>query len=151
MKSHSASVDTGLYALPEDVIVNRLLAWMVLGVLIALPATAPAQSVGLIGGINSSSIKGDAPDKISYARSKRPTIGALGEFHLKGDVWLHGELLYTQRGTRIGIQVDGQRQPEYNSKLLLSYVSVPILVRIASSSRRMYATSGLDHHGRPFG
>lgn len=136
------SLDSGL--IKEKAILICLLRWMAAATLLASPTLVEAQTLGLVGGINRSSIKGDAPDKTSYGRTTRPTIGGLAEFRLSKEVWLHTELLFSQRGTRVGKEVAGQREPQYDAKLLFNYVSVPVLVRIGSASGRMYATSGID-------
>jgi hypothetical protein len=123
---------------------RNMLVSMTFGLLLLSATSAESQTLGIVGGINRSSIKGDAPEDIKYGKATRPTFGGLVEFRLTDDVQLHGELLYTQRGTRIGQKVEGQKEPEYDSELLLSYVSVPVLVRVISNSGRMYATSGVE-------
>jgi hypothetical protein len=102
------------------------------------------QSVGLIGGLNRTAISGDRPETISYGKATNLQIGGFGEFDFLGETQLRVELAYSQRGTRIGHEVEDQREPNYSGRLNLDYLSIPILLKISSKSGRVYTTSGLD-------
>ena len=117
---------------------------MTFGLVLLSATSVESQTLGIVGGLNFSSIKGDAPEKITYGRITRLTLGGMAEIRLAEDVQLRGELVYTQRGTRIGQEIEGQQEPAFDSTLLLSYVSMPLLVKVSSSSGRMYAISGLE-------
>jgi hypothetical protein len=112
--------------------------------LVCLAGPVRAQIVGVLGGVNSTGIQGDRPVDTSYGRAKRLQIGAFAEWRLTNEIWLHTELAYSQRGTRIGEKIEGQRAPDYNSRLALDYVSMPILLKVASRSGRIYTLSGVD-------
>lgn len=108
------------------------------------PPALGAQAIGLVGGLNRSSIKGDAPDKISYGNKTGLVLGVLGEFRLADDVFLQIQPTLTQRGTSLGVDVAGQKEPVDSGSVSLDYVSVPTLVKVVAGNGRTFVTSGLD-------
>lgn len=108
------------------------------------PGAANAQSLGLTGGLNRSSISGDRPEKIKYAKTTGLQVGGFGEFRFLGDTQLRIELNYSQRGTQLGHELPDKREPNYSGQLDLDYVSLPVLLKISSPGGRLYTVSGLD-------
>lgn len=123
---------------------NRFLTTLILACGFLFPSLVHSQVIGVTGGLNSSGISGDHPEKITYGKGKGLQLGGFGEFHFLGDTQLRVELAYSQRGTRIGHQIADQREPSYTGDLNLDYVSIPVLLKIRSRSGRLYTASGLD-------
>lgn len=113
--------------------------------LLAFPGPARGQgAVGLVGGLNFGSIKGDAPDKISYGGRTGLIVGAVGEIALTDEVSLMVQPAFAQRGTSLLVEVEGLNEPVDSGSVSLSYISVPVLVRVMAGHRRTFVTGGLD-------
>ena len=124
---------------------RRTLAWGATLVALLAPWPAAAQgAVGLVGGLNFGSIRGDAPDKISYGGKTGLIIGAVGELALTDEVSLMVQPGLAQRGTSLLVEVEGMNEPVDSGSVSLSYISVPVLVRVMAGHRRTYVTGGLD-------
>ncbi|MBQ4802326.1 PorT family protein [Aquimarina sp. MMG015] len=74
---------------------------------------------GFKGGINYSSILGDADDTSGRVRIH---LGALVEYPISSKFYIQGELLYSAQGYKV--EVAGQEQ-----KISLNYISLPIVTK----------------------
>ncbi len=111
---------------------------------VAPPDAAAQGAVGLIAGLNNSSIKGDAPEGITWGGKSGFTIGLAGELRLTDDVNLLVQPTLTSRGSSLGVEVQGMEEPVDSGSVSLDYVSVPVLIKVMAASRRTFVTSGLD-------
>jgi len=109
-----------------------------------LPIPGAAFTVGAVGGVQRSLVHGDRPEGIQYGRLTGLHLGASGRIEFLGDTLLRLEMSWSRRGTRIGEEIQGQRDPLYNGRLVLDYLSIPLLVEIPSRTRRITTVSGLD-------
>jgi len=100
--------------------------------------------VGLIAGLNSSSIKGDAPQDIQWGGKMGFTIGLVGELRLTDDVNLLVQPTLTSRGSSLAVEVDGMSEPVDSGSVTLDYFTVPVLIKVMAGSGRTFVTSGLD-------
>lgn len=101
-------------------------------------------TVGLVGGLNFGSVKGDAPADISYGTKTGIIAGALGELRLAEDVTLMVQPTLAQRGTSLAVAVEGLDEPVDSGSVALSYLSVPVLVRVMAGNQRTFVTGGFD-------
>lgn len=110
----------------------------------SVPRASHAQvSVGAVLGVSRSSLSGDKPDKTSYSTKTGLVAGAVIEIPLTHDVHLVFQPGYIQRGANIGFDV-GDPEPIDSGSVTLDYISMPILVKIITSNRKLYVTSGID-------
>jgi hypothetical protein len=105
---------------------------------------AAAQTLGVVGGLNMSSIKGDAPDKVKWGGKTGLVLGLVGEFRLAEDVYLLLQPTLTKRGSSLGVEVEGQEEPVDSGSVSLDYVTLPVLVKVMAGNGRTFVTSGLD-------
>lgn len=105
---------------------------------------ATAQTLGLVGGLNMSSIKGDAPENIKWGGRAGGVIGLVGEIRLTEEVNLLIQPTLTNRGASLGVEVEGMQEPVDSGSVSLSYLTVPVLVKVFAGHRRTFVTSGLD-------
>ena len=122
-----------------------------LGLLLALVPTAdlagsaPAQTnLGILLGVSSSSLDGDTPPNGTYTRLWSPIVGLSAEFGIGDGIHLIVQPQYLTRGTGVAFAVAGQEEPQDSLTLSLSYVSVPMGLKVATGSGRFYVSSVLD-------
>ena len=107
---------------------------------------AAQPAIGLYGGLNRSSLSGDVPTGLSYT----PRIGFMGgliaEFDVATDVRLSLQPMFLERGTSIAKEYDEAPEAIFRDSLRasLSYVSLPLLVKISAASGRTFVSSGLE-------
>lgn len=101
-------------------------------------------SIGAVVGINRTGLSGDKPEDTSYSPGTSPIAGLVLEVPVAKYVSLVFQPGYRQAGTTIGFKVDGQDEPVDSLSLKLNYVSLPILVKVITTGRKWYVTSGLD-------
>ncbi len=117
---------------------------LMLALSMAGAANATAQAIGLVGGLNMSSIKGDAPNNIKWGGKTGGIVGLVGEFRLTDEVNLLIQPTLTSRGSSLGVEVEGMKEPVDSGSVSLSYVTVPALVKVFAGHRRTFVTGGLD-------
>lgn len=108
-----------------------------------LPLAGQA-TIGVVGGLNMSSIKGDAPPDVQWGGKTGFTFGLVGEFRLTDDVNLVVQPTLTSRGSSLGVEVDGMSEPVDSGSVSLGYMTVPVLIKVMAGSGRTFVTSGLD-------
>lgn len=115
-------------------------------VMLFVTANGRAQqpAIGIFGGINQSSLKGDAPEKTSFGGLSGFAAGAVGEFRIANEVLLSIQPMYLQRGTKIAFEIPGEDQPRDSMDARIDYFTVPVLLKVISGNGKTYVTSGLD-------
>jgi hypothetical protein len=108
------------------------------------PAPAAGQTLGIVGGLNSASIKGDSPENIGWGGRTGLVLGVVGEFRLTDEVNLLVQPTLTNRGANLEVSVPGEPEPVDSGSVSLSYLTVPVLVKVMAGHRRTFVTSGLD-------
>ncbi len=113
--------------------------------LVILAPDAGAQvRIGAYGGITSSSLSGDAPSNAEYRSRIGPVIGGLVEFPVADQVLISVQPGWVGRGTKIAFDVEGQDERQDSLSLGLSYVAIPVLLKIEMSGGRLFVNSGVD-------
>jgi len=119
--------------------------WLVLVLLLVLPPSSQARvHLGITGGINNTSIKGDSPNKVSLASLPGPMLGVVCEFDIAEDVRLSIQPMFVQKGSKLQFEVEDQEELVDSLRVNLDYVSIPVLAKIMANNRRTYVTGGLD-------
>jgi len=101
--------------------------------LVAGTASAGSWHVGARGGASVSSLRGDFADVANPAWQVTPTVGGFMEADIASPLSLGVEVNYVQKGAKfVGQGTDETGNPVENvdSKLVLEYADVPILVRL---------------------
>jgi hypothetical protein len=113
--------------------------------LLALPTGAKSQvALGVQGGLGSFRVKGDAPDRFDYAGLRGGTAGLVLEWNVTDDLALSFQPTWTQKGARVTVEVKGKQEPVDSMELRLTYLSLPVLVKVATRSGRGFVTAGVD-------
>jgi hypothetical protein len=100
--------------------------------------------VGVFGGLNSSKLAGDAPSKAYYKSLMGVNIGGYFDLKLGKSVWLSLQPSYSQEGTKVFYNVSGLEEPVDSIKIRLNYFSLPLLLKVQSTSKRFYALGGIE-------
>ncbi|MEA3480224.1 MAG: porin family protein [Bacteroidota bacterium] len=112
---------------------------------IILSSGSSAQSyVGVFGGLNSSKLNGDAPDKAKYKSLMGVNAGAYFDLKLSKNIWLSLQPSYSQEGTKISYNVSGKEVPVDSIRIRLNYFSLPLFLKISSTNERWYALAGIE-------
>ena len=118
------------------------------GFLLALVATAGSAAaqtdLGILVGVSSSSLNGDAPPNGTYTRKWSPIVGLSAEFGIGDGLYLITQPQYLTRGTGVAFAVADQPEPKDSLALSLSYLSIPMGLKVESGSGRFYVSSVLD-------
>lgn len=100
--------------------------------------------VGVFGGLNSSKLSGDAPSNAYYKPLMGANVGAYFDLKLGKSIWLSLQPSYSQEGTKVFYNVAGLEEPVDSIKIRLNYFSLPLLLKVQSSSKRFYALGGIE-------
>jgi hypothetical protein len=123
----------------------RIVLAGILALLLSVETTElTGQTLGVVAGLNMSSIKGDAPEKVKWGGKTGLVLGLVGEFRLAKDVHLLLQPTLTRRGSSLHVEVDGQPEPVDSGSVSMDYVSLPVLVKVMAGHHRTFVTSGLD-------
>ena len=95
--------------------------------------------IGVFGGLNSSKLTGDSPNKAKYKSLMGANVGAYIDIKLGKIVWLSIQPSYTQEGTKISYSVKGLEEPVDSISIRLNYFSLPIFLKVSSTNERFYA------------
>jgi hypothetical protein len=113
--------------------------------LLLLMQPAAAQfNLGVMGGINRSNLSGDAPSNAVYAPRNGFAGGIFADIKIAKDVLLSFQPMYMQKGTTIAVDVRGESNPQDSLNVNLSYISLPLMVKVISGNGKTYVTGGLD-------
>ena len=112
---------------------------------LGIAGSAPAQTnLGVVLGVSSSSLSGDTPSNGTYTKKSSPIVGLSAEFGIGDGLYLIMQPQYLTRGTGVAFAVEDQEEPRDSLTLSLSYVSVPMGLKVVSGSGRYYVSSVLD-------
>ena len=100
--------------------------------------------IGVFGGINSSKLSGDVPDKATYKSLIGANVGAYIDIKLSKIIWLSLQPSFTQEGTKIHYSVKGLEKPVDSIQIRLNYFSLPVLLKVSSTNGRFYAIGGVE-------
>ncbi len=124
---------------------RKVLSVLVGALLIApVPPVEAQVRIGAYGGISSSGLSGDAPDDSEYRNRIGPVLGALVEIPLTDEVLISVQPAWVQRGTRIAVDVDGEKERRDSLSLGLSYASIPVMLKVETAGGKVFVNSGLD-------
>lgn len=101
-------------------------------------------SLGLFGGLNSSKLLGDAPQKGSYNSLMGGNFGLLLDVGLSEALVLSLQPSYSQEGTKLAFTDRGSNEPVDSVKIRLNYFSIPLILKVSSANKRFYALSGFE-------
>ena len=108
-------------------------------------ATVSAQfTVGIFGGVNNSSLIGDAPPGSSYQSDQGYAAGALVEYNITSDVRISLQPMFQTKGTKIAYSVFNEREPQDSIDININYFSVPILAKVYGGNNLLYVSGGFD-------
>ena len=100
--------------------------------------------IGVFGGLNSSKLTGDSPNKAKYKSLMGANVGAYIDIKLGKIVWLSIQPSYTQEGTKISYSVKGLEEPVDSISIRLNYFSLPVFLKVSSTNGRFYALGGIE-------
>jgi len=100
--------------------------------------------IGVFGGVNSSKLSGDVPDKATYKSLMGANVGAYIDIKLSKIIWLSLQPSFTQEGTKILYSVKGLEKPVDSIQIRLNYFSLPVLLKVSSTNGRFYAIGGVE-------
>jgi hypothetical protein len=100
--------------------------------------------IGVLGGINSSSLNGDNPPDGRYTSGYGYNIGGIVDIYIFDDVTLNLQPMYSRYSTFISYDVDYQYE-DYDSILIKAdYTEIPINVKIVADNDIAYVTAGVS-------
>lgn len=113
--------------------------------LLAFPAGAGAQiALGIQGGLGSFKVKGDAPKRVGYAGSWGGTASLVLDWEVTRGVAVSVQPSWTQKGAGVTVEVKGVREPVDSAELKLTYLSLPVLMKVTTSRGKAFVTAGVD-------
>lgn len=119
--------------------------FLILFLFIMGPLLSSGQSyIGVFGGLNSSKLSGDSPNKGDYKSLMGANAGAYIDIKLAKIIWLSIQPSYSQEGTKISYSVKGQEKPVDSIHIRLNYVSLPLFLKVSSTNGRFYALGGFE-------
>ena len=100
--------------------------------------------IGVFGGLNSSKLTGDSPNKAKYKSLMGANVGAYIDIKLSKIIFLSLQPSYTQEGTKISYSVKGLEEPVDSISIRLNYFSLPVFLKVSSTNGRFYALGGIE-------
>jgi len=101
-------------------------------------------SIGAFAGLNSSKLKGDAPDKAKYKTLMGANVGLVLDLNLNKTLVLSLQPSYSQEGTKLSYTLPGYEEPIDSASVRLNYFSLPLLLKVQSTNQRFYALAGIE-------
>lgn len=101
-------------------------------------------TLGVQGGLARFTVKGDAPQRTSYANSLGATGGIIVEWSFAEAVSVSFQPSWTQKGARVLVDVRGVDEPVDSMALRLDYLSLPLLLKVSTPNRGGFVTVGVD-------
>ena len=112
----------------------------------ALTYTAQMQaqtSIGIIGGLNLQSVKGDAPADVSYGSKPGFMIGINAERKIANGIKLVLQPNYTLSQTKLSFDI-GEEELKDSMNVKMVFIRLPVLAKIEAFNGVTYFLSGLD-------
>jgi len=122
---------------------NKIILILVCLMVTSVPLVAQPY-IGVFGGLNSSKLRGDVPDKASYKSLMGVNTGIYLDLKLSNMIKLSIQPSYSQEGTRIFYTLKGQEDPVDSIHIRLNYISLPLLLKISTTNQRFYAIGGVE-------
>jgi Outer membrane protein beta-barrel domain len=113
-------------------------------ILISVSSVHAQYAIGLLGGVNNSSLVGDAPLGSTYTRDISYGMGMLGEFNISSDVRISLQPMFLQKGAKIAYSVFSEREPQDSIDITINYFSIPVLMKVYAGNDIMYVSGGFD-------
>lgn len=109
-----------------------------------LPSVLSSQMlIGASGGINHTSLSGDAPPGTAYSVQLGFAAAAVVDIPLGDDIRLSLQPGYTHFGTGVAV-TSALREPEDTLDVSMEYVVLPVLGRIVARNGITFATGGIQ-------
>lgn len=105
---------------------------------------ARAAAIGPVLGLGREGISGDAPANTSYGAGIGLIAGLQGEIALGQGVALSIQPMFNQRRSTLTAASDQDPSGQTTLDLKMDYVSVPVVVKFATSGGRTYVAGGAD-------
>ncbi|GMR24833.1 MAG: hypothetical protein BMS9Abin39_0102 [Ignavibacteria bacterium] len=121
---------------------NQLIAIVL--ILISVSSVRAQYSIGVFGGVNNSTLVGDAPPGSTYNRDLSFGTGILGEFNITSDIKISLQPMFQQKGAKIAYSVFNERDPQDSIEINISYFSLPILMKVYAGNDIVYVSGGFD-------
>ena len=109
----------------------------------SFPAMAQV-SLGVVGGFNFGRLNGDAPKKGYYSANSGLNAGLMVDVAVSKTIKLSLQPSYSQEGTKVLYSQGKYVDPIDSIQLRLNYFSIPVLLKVQSSSKHFYAVGGLE-------
>jgi hypothetical protein len=100
--------------------------------------------IGVFGGLNSSKLSGDSPNKAKYKSLMGANVGAYIDIKLSKIIFLSLQPSYTQEGTKMSYSVKDLEEPVDSISIRLNYFSLPVFLKVSSTNGRFYALGGIE-------
>lgn len=100
--------------------------------------------VGVLAGLNSSKLAGDAPPKGKYKGLMGANVGAYFDLNLGKGIFLSLQPSYSQEGAKVSYKLSNYQEPVDSIKIRLNYFSLPLLLKVTSTNERFYAIGGFE-------
>jgi len=101
-------------------------------------------AIGAQGGVTRMSWGGDAPDKGSYGNLMGFTAGGQIDIGICRSTALSLQPSFTQKGTKIAFEVEGESERVDSVEVRLDYFVLPLLVKVETLGGRFYVSGGLE-------
>jgi len=109
-----------------------------------IPVQFAQVNLGVLGGINSTTINGDSPPDGSYTSGYGYNLGAIIDVYLVKDIAINLQPMYAQNSTYISYEVNYQYE-EYDSiSIKTEYIELPINIKILADNKTAYVTAGVS-------
>ena len=131
----------------EKSIMYKYILFIAMMLLSAVP-TLSDTNIGLYAGNNSANLSGDSPSRWRYMSKNGLTGGLLLEQKIATDVWLCASPGFSVKGTKIGVDIPGERDPKDSLSVNINYVSLPLLVKIVTKYPNVFVSAGFDFSWR---
>jgi len=100
--------------------------------------------MGIYGGISSSKLSGDSPDKARYKGLLGLDFGMNMDFRISKLVYLSFQPSFSQEGTRVFYNVPLEYELVDSAKIRLNYISLPVILKVSTSNKKFYAIGGAE-------
>lgn len=100
--------------------------------------------IGVLGGLNSSSLFGDAPESAKYKSAMGIYTGIQLDFYVHKNVAISIQPSYSSEGAKLFYNVQGNPELVDSGKIGINYVRIPLLAKINFNNDRFYALAGFD-------
>jgi len=111
--------------------------------LFVFPAMAQI-SLSAFSGLNFEKLTGDAPTNGYYGNKTGLNAGIMVDISLSKTLKLSVQPSFSQEGTKILYQPKQFSTPVDSIQIRLNYVSLPLIIKVKSTSKHFYAIGGLE-------